>query len=46
MRMWVFAFAAATILAAGAAPALAQTWWMEPTIVNAGEGVAIIAGAS
>ena len=46
MRKWVFAFAAATILAAGASPAVAQTWWTEPTVVSAGEGVAIIAGAS
>jgi hypothetical protein len=37
---WLAAFTA-TVLATG--PASAQTWWMVPTPVNAGEGVMILA---
>jgi hypothetical protein len=45
MKTWLFWLAAAMVATAvGAAPASAQTWWMTPTAVNAGEGVVIIAG--
>jgi hypothetical protein len=45
MKPWLFAPAAAVIaLAMSAVPASAQTWWMTPTAVNAGEGVVILAG--
>jgi hypothetical protein len=35
--------AASAIGSMGVAPAAAQTWWMAPTPVNAGEGVMILA---
>jgi hypothetical protein len=45
MKTWLSVLAAPVIaIAAGAAPASAQTWGMVPTAVNAGEGVVIIAG--